>query len=337
MKVLDRGNTGFQLQTRSPFIACMHHKDFFPRGNGQLAPVSYLPDRDVGNDFDPSAPFRMYHSDVVPGFPVHPHRGFETVTIVTQGYVDHSDSLGAKGRYASGDVQWMTSGKGIQHCEMFPLIHEDKENTMELFQVWLNLPARSKFVSPHYKMLWHEQIPVITEVFEKGRLEVRIIAGKYNGIRAVNPTPHSWAAEDQNHVGIWMITLEDEARLVIPKGTSTMSRMLYHYEGQPVKVEGEELETKRFLELKPDEDIEVISTQGISRMLLLEGEKIQEPVAIHGPFVMNTQEELIQAYHDYRATEFGGWPWKEDTVVHGQAGRFAEFGGGKVEYPPEKD
>ncbi len=82
----------------------------------------------------------MYHGDVVPGFPQHPHRGFETVSVVRQGYIDHSDSLGATARYGGGDVQWLTTGSGVQHAEMFPLIHEHEGNTMELFQIWLNLP-----------------------------------------------------------------------------------------------------------------------------------------------------------------------------------------------------
>lgn len=335
MKILDRGKTGFQLQTRSPFLACMHHKDYYPKGNGQLAPVNYLPGRDIGNDFDPAAPFRMYHSNVVPGFPVHPHRGFETVTIVQQGFVDHSDSLGAKGRYGAGDVQWMTAGKGIQHCEMFPLVHDDKDNTTELFQVWLNLPAKSKFAPAHYKMLWDESIPVIRREFENGYSQVRVVAGEYEGTWALNAPPHSWAADPAHRVGIWLIKLSDQAKVSIPKGTATMSRMLYHYEGQPIAVEGEKLEARHFMELKPDENIELDGLQGESFLLLLEGEEIPEPVAMHGPFVMNTREELIDTYAEYRKTEFGGWPWPDDAVVHGHEGRFADDGQGQTEYPPK--
>jgi redox-sensitive bicupin YhaK (pirin superfamily) len=229
----------------------------------------------------------------------------------------------------------MTAGKGVQHSEMFPLIHTEKENTMELFQIWLNLPKKSKFVQPHYKMLWNEQIPVITEEQENGIAEVTLIAGTYKGVKALEPTPESWAASEENHVGIWLIRLKEQATLTIPRGTATMSRMLYHYEGAPAEAAGETLSENQYFELKADEEIEVSGIKGESCFLLLEGEKIQEPVVAQGPFVMNTREEIMQAYSDYRATGFGGWPWEDEGPVHGtQAGRFADYGNGK-EFPPK--
>lgn len=100
-----------------------------------MGPAASLAGRSIGQDFAPNQPWRMYHGEHVPGFPAHPHRGFETVTIVTKGLVDHSDSLGAAGRFGFGDVQWMTAGKGVQHCEMFPLINQEQDNPLELFQI----------------------------------------------------------------------------------------------------------------------------------------------------------------------------------------------------------
>ncbi|MFN6059709.1 MAG: pirin family protein, partial [Burkholderiales bacterium] len=108
--------------------------------------------RQIGSDFSNKDGWSMYHGQTIPGFPSHPHRGFETVTIVRQGHIDHSDSLGATARFGPGDVQWLTAGKGIVHCEMFPLRQTNAPNPCELFQIWLNLPASRKMAEPHFTM-----------------------------------------------------------------------------------------------------------------------------------------------------------------------------------------
>ncbi|MGY8952745.1 MAG: pirin family protein, partial [Flavobacteriales bacterium] len=150
---------GFQWETLDPFLFCVHHEDKYPNGNSEMGPDASLSGRHIGQDFVIKDGWRMYHGSKVPGFPGHPHRGFETITVVREGLVDHADSMGASGRYGNGDVQWMTSGRGVQHSEMFPLMNLDKSNPMELFQIWLNLPSKSKMVDPHFKMLWAEEIP----------------------------------------------------------------------------------------------------------------------------------------------------------------------------------
>src|SRR5690606_32880367 len=118
--------------------------------------------RNIGQDFAGIDGWRMYHGAEVPGFPQHPHRGFETVTIARRGYIDHADSLGAAARFGQGDVQWLTAGKGIVHSEMFPLLSKDDDNPVELFQIWVNLPAASKMVDPYFSMLWASDIPKVT-------------------------------------------------------------------------------------------------------------------------------------------------------------------------------
>ncbi len=187
---------GFPWETQDPFLFCVHHEDFYPKGNEAMGPAASLAGRNMGQDFNPKEKWRMYHGEKVPGFPAHPHRGFETVTVVTQGVVDHSDSLGAAGRFGFGDVQWMTAGKGVQHCEMFPLLHQDKENPLELFQIWLNLPKAKKMVAPHFAMLWSDEIPIFKVKDENGKeIEVRVIAGKLDHVQAPDPAPNSWAAD----------------------------------------------------------------------------------------------------------------------------------------------
>ena len=157
--ILDIKPLGFQWQTYDPFLFCAYHYDKFPRGNGNFGPAASLAGRNIGMDFEIRDGFRMYHGDKVPGFPAHPHRGFETITIVQQGLVDHADSLGAAGRYGQGDVQWLTAGRGIQHREMFQLVDQQQANPLLLFQLWLNLPAKSKMAPPHISMFWNDQLP----------------------------------------------------------------------------------------------------------------------------------------------------------------------------------
>src|SRR5690554_248133 len=142
----------FTWETKDPFLFCVHHLDHYPPGNERMGPAASLEGRQLGQDFTGKDGWRMYHGKTVPGFPAHPHRGFETVTVVLNGFIDHSDSAGAAARYGNGDVQWMSAGQGLQHSEMFPLLNSDKDNTLELFQIWLNLPGDKKYSAPHFVM-----------------------------------------------------------------------------------------------------------------------------------------------------------------------------------------
>ena len=176
--ILETAPLGFQWPTLDPFLFCVHHDDAYPEGNDAFGPKASLAGRDLGQDFAGKDGWRMYHGEVVPGFPQHPHRGFETVTVTRQGLVDHADSLGAAARYGEGDVQWLTAGRGIQHAEMFPLLREGEPNPMELFQIWLNLPAADKMVPAHFSMLWADTIPRLVERDAAGRAsEIAVVAG----------------------------------------------------------------------------------------------------------------------------------------------------------------
>lgn len=325
----------FQLPVKNPFIVFFHHKDLFPKGNGKGEPVHYLPDRRLGEDFNHSSPWRMYYGDKVPGFPVHPHRGFETITVMVEGFADHFDSKGSKGRYGEGDVQWMTAGAGVQHSEMFPVLSEEKENPMELFQIWLNLPKSGKFAEPDYKMFWNEKVPVVKEQIAGANTTVRVISGTYKGVEPLTPPVASWAYNKENHVGVWFIKMEPGAEFVIPKVSPTLSRMLYYNEGEKIWIEGTELAVKYYAELDGNEDIHIKNGEKESHLLLLEGEPINEPVAAYGPFVMNTRAEIQDAFVDYEKTEFGGWPWdRKDPINPVDSGRFASYRHGEKEERP---
>jgi len=226
---------GFPWQTSDPFLFCVHHEDFFPKGNGELGPEkSLLKGRNIGQDFQVKDGFRMYHGQTVPGFPEHPHRGFETVTVVQKGMVDHADSQGASGRYGGGDTQWMTAGSGIQHSEMFPLLNEEKENTMELFQIWLNLPAKKKMVPPFFKMLWNEKIP--TYVSKDKLTKIVLVAGELEGHKPPAPPPDSWATEPESQLAIWIIEMEPGAEWTLPANAQGLNRTLYFFKGKSLTV-----------------------------------------------------------------------------------------------------
>lgn len=324
----------FRWGVEDPFLFCAHHKDDYPNGNGEFGPpTESLKNRNMGNDFEIRDGFRMYHGEKVPGFPVHPHRGFETVTIVLEGFVDHSDSHGASGRYGNGDVQWMTAGSGLQHAEMFPLVHEDKDNPLHLFQVWLNLPKKDKFVDPHYKMLWAEDIPGIEVVDSNGKKNtIRLISGKYKNYKSLEPAPSSWAHDINNKVNIWIISMEPNAQFTIPKVNDSITRNIYYYKGDTLEISGQKVKVDNRFKLNGNEDILIVNGDAQSYILLLEGEPINEPVVAYGPFVMNTIEEIKQAYADYRATQFGGWPWdRHDPVNTKDKIRFAKYSDGSVE------
>lgn len=326
---------GFTWSTQNPFLFCVHHADRFPEGNGQLGPAVPLAGRNLGNDFTPKDGWRMYHGTNIPGFPVHPHRGFETVTVVRRGVVDHSDSLGGAGRYGHGDLQWMTAGKGIQHSEMFPLIHTDQPNPLELFQIWLNLPAAKKFVEPHYAMFWKEDIPVQRVKDARGGItDIEIMSGSLDGIQAPKPPPESWAAVAENEVAIWHIRMDPGASWILPSASGGINRSLYFFSGESVELEGTPVASGNGMDLQADKRIELVNGEQEGRFILLQGRPILEPVVNYGPFVMNTKEEIQQAFSDYRETSFGGWPWHESEQVHGQKGRFALHADGRMEGPP---
>jgi len=320
---------GFPWVTQDPFLFCVYHQDDFPKGNEELAPAVSLAGRNLGQDISGKDGWNMYHGTRLPGFPAHPHRGFETVTVANKGWVDHADSMGGAGRYGEGDVQWMTAGKGLQHSEMMPLLNRETENPLDLFQIWLNLPRKNKMVEPHYKMLWNEQIPV----FSKEGVSVKIVAGVIDGQHAVSPTPDSWAQDANNEVAIWLIELDANKEWQLPACSEGINRSLYFYEGTAVTVDGESINNHCVMELESG-SLHIKSDAQKVRLLLLQGRPINEPVVQYGPFVMNSQQEIKQAIADYQEDQFGGWSWQGLDPDHGaKRRRFARFHDGSEETP----
>jgi redox-sensitive bicupin YhaK (pirin superfamily) len=329
--VVDIVELGFQWQGLDPFLFTMHHLDRYPRGDEHQGPDASLEGRRIGSDFAGIDGWSMYHGAVVPGFPQHPHRGFETVTVVRTGYVDHSDSLGATARYGGGDVQWLTTGSGIQHAEMFPLIRDDRDNPLELFQIWLNLPPESKMVPAYFRMLWSEEIPTVEP---SPGVSVDVIAGRLGGDRAPAAPPDSWASDPRGDLAIWLIRMDPGATWNLPVAPDGVNRMLHFFDGGVVSVDGTSVRAGHGIRIAAHVEAPLVNDGDVpAEFLLLQGRPIGAPVFQLGPFVMNTPEELQQAFDDYRRTGFGGWPWASPDPVHARTeGRFALHADGTIEH-----
>ena len=257
-----------------------------------------------------------------------------------EGSCDHTDSLGAAGRYGgdgrAGDLQWMTAGSGVVHGENMPLLKHDAPNTLRLFQLWLNLPAKSKMAQPTYVMRWAEEMEFLRG---EGGAECEVAAGTLGGASGGPPPPDSWAADPAHDVGVFFVSLPPGSSFTLPPAATgaAPNRVAYLVEGPTdgaraarVRVGGVAAKGGRgsfTLRAELPCPMENANADGEdAHVLVLQGVPIGEPVAQQGPFVMNTREQLAQAYEDYRRTRFGGWPWDEDAVVFPRSqGRFADI------------
>jgi redox-sensitive bicupin YhaK (pirin superfamily) len=224
----------------------------------------------------------------------HPHRGFETVTIVYEGEVEHNDSTGAGGKIGPGDVQWMTAASGILHKEFHSQDFTRTGGTLEMVQLWVNLPAKDKMAAPRYQTLLNKDIPTV--VLSDGAGKVRVIAGEYKGHRgsAQTFTPIDvWDIRlNKGHVTSFSVPEGHTLALVILRGSVQINGSELAREAQMVVLDREGSDTK--LEANSD-----------ATVLLLSGEPIDEPIVGHGPFVMNTIEEINQAITDFNSGRFG--------------------------------
>lgn len=325
---------GPRWPTVDPFLNCVHHVDAYPAGNDDLGPDATLAGREIGSDFAAIDGWNMYHGSRVPGFPAHPHRGFETVTYVRSGLIDHADSLGATARYGQGDVQWLTAGRGIQHAEMFPLLHRDGPNPLELFQIWVNLPASRKLVDPSFTMFADRDVPRVVVGDPSATATVTVIAGRFGDTDPLDPPKDSWAADPASDVAIWHITLAPGASVTLPAAQHRDTvRTLYLFGGGATTITGHSasIDTGTAVAVHPEATVELHSDAG-TEIMVLAGMPLAEPVASYGPFVMNTKAEIAATIDEYQRTQFGGWPWPTSDPVHPRdAGRFARHADGLLE------
>jgi redox-sensitive bicupin YhaK (pirin superfamily) len=245
--------------------------------------------------------------------------------------------MGAAARFGEGDTQWLTAGGGIQHAEMFPMVHPDRPNTLEMFQIWLNLPAADKMVPAYFTMLWGEQTPRLHHLDTDGRsTDLTVVAGSYPGVGAQDSPPNSWASRPESAIGIWHLSMAPDAHFELPGATDDgINRVLYAFEGSWVDIDGTPVKSGNGAVLNASAHLSLqAGAEGIE-VMVLQGRPIGEPVVQYGPFVMNTEQEIQETFRDYQATQFGGWPWPKPDPDHGGAGqgRFARHADGGIVEP----
>lgn len=182
-------------------------------------------------------------------------------------------------------------------------------------------------------MLWAESIPNIIHKDESGKqTNIRLMAGQLEGQKAPAPAPNSWAANPANEVAMWTLQLEAGAQWTLPAADGPVNRSLYFYNGDKISIADQDIANQNIIDLAPNEAVEIENGAQESYLLFLQGRPINEPVVQHGPFVATSQSGIMEIMHDYRATEFGGWPWPKPDQVHNQArGRFARHMDGREE------
>jgi redox-sensitive bicupin YhaK (pirin superfamily) len=243
---------------------------------------------------DYAGPSHFEPSKRAHGVGQHPHRGFETVTIAYQGSVSHRDSAGNSGTIYPGDVQWMTAASGVVHEEMHAQEFAEKGGTFEMVQLWVNLPKAVKMSAPRYQGITKEQIPMVT-LGTSG--QARIIAGELDGVKG--------AAATFTAINVFDVRLKagDATKLSLPEGHNAAVVLL---QGDVVLNGSQELQgAAKIATLSADGESITLEPKADSMLLVLSGEPIDEPVASYGPFVMNTQEELVQAFADFKAGRMG--------------------------------
>ncbi|WP_423127735.1 pirin family protein [Gaoshiqia sp. Z1-71] len=228
-------------------------------------------------------------------FGPHPHRGMETVTFVLNGDIAHFDSGGEKSIITAGGVQWMTAGSGLIHSEVSSDEFKENGGKLEILQLWINLPAHLKMTEPFYKGLQKEAIPLILS--DDGKVSIKLISGAYKGVEGPFYSP----------IGAHLGTIHFETGAEFSLSVPNEETIFFYLIGGEMTVNGRLIQEKSLVEFKNDDTrIDVLATKE-SCLLLGHALPLNEPVVSQGPFVMNTQAEIRQAYEDYHAGKFGRW------------------------------
>ena len=287
---------GFPWRTQDPFLFCVYHKDDYPKGNDELGPAASLAGRYLGQDFVIKDGWRMYHGHKVPGFPSHPHRGFEPITLLFKGEQLHRDSLGNEMLVKAGDVQWTTAGRGIIHAEGPSKSFVERGGDLEGIQLWLNLPAKDKMMPAAYQHLKSEDIPIVKN--NDGSMTLKVIAGTQGEANGLIQT--------QTDVNVFTVHASESGQMTVTLPKQHQS-LVYLLDGEVLVNNKEQLKKGALQMFTFNTDGEAIELKAAveSTLLILSGEPIEEEVTQYGPYVMNTQTEIMEAMRDFQQGKMG--------------------------------
>jgi quercetin 2,3-dioxygenase len=266
---------------------------------GDGFPVRSLFSYQEGNTFDPfllldyAGPHRFEPAQAKRGVGEHPHRGFETVTVVYQGELEHGDSSGSRGSIGPGDVQWMTAASGVVHEEFHSERFMRDGGTLEMVQLWVNLPAKDKLSTPKYQSIVDAQIPKVS--LPDGAGMARVIAGELLGVRGPTRT--------FTPINVWDLQLASSSAFSLPLVVGHTS--LAVVQSGAMEIEDKVLQSGELVLFDRTGGLIELHSSVPSRILVLTGDPLQEPVVGQGPFVMNTREQIRQAITDYQSGQMG--------------------------------
>lgn len=322
----------YNWDCEDPFFFAVHHRDNYPKGNEiQAPPQQELESRMAGNDYTKYLGYRMYKGKVTPGFPLHTHWGYETLTYVSEGYVDHYDSMGNQGRYGWGDLQWITASSRYGHCEMYPLAYNDRDNIQVVTQICINLPLKDKNRENQVRTVWENEIRTV----DGEGWKAFVLVGEFLGVQGVEPNALSWARDPAHRVRIVRIAMEPGSEIVL-EPTEAATRSVYITE-QKAFVEGKEIHELSRVKLRTDMPAAVKMGEKGSDIWLLEGNPIGESQRNYGPLMLGTDAEIRTALNVVRERQESDWPW--DYVNKKQplgTRRFFQSADGARSEPPGK-
>lgn len=296
---------GMHWDTEDPFIFVSHHEDDYPRGNRQQAPpLNEISGRNLGRDYQLRLGYRMYHGKVVPGFPMHAHWGYETLTVPEKGYIDHFDTERIEGRFGFGDAQWVSASSKYEHCEMYPLANQEDRNPNDITQIMINLPLEMKNKGNRVSTVWKEDVSVV----HGDGWDAEVFCGDFGGASAESPNTVSYAKRI-NGVRIIRFALSPGSTVPIDAAADGASRNLYFISGKDAEILGEKVGFYNRLKFSHMGGFDIRNGEEPSVMWLLEGRPIKQRMSSFGPVTLGDLKEVRKGMGEIRRNEFLEWPW----------------------------